>query len=303
MEITPASLDAIFNSFNTSFQAGFASSQPLMSQLATDVPSSSRTNVYAWMAKLLRMREWIGERQAQNIASRSYSLTNKPFEMTVKVSRPDIVDDQLGVYTPTFREMGQQTGLWMDDLLAQALKDGDDSVKGLGWDGVPFFSASHPIDLDARETSATQSNNLNSSATISATTVDAARVALATFKGDDNRPLGTKLTHLVVPPQLEKAARDVVVAQYLANGASNTLQGAAQVLVLPQLADEATIWYAMDLSRVIKPLISQVREAPDFVQRTSPDSDPKWNRDEYEFGSQARGAAGYGLWFTAIRNY
>jgi phage major head subunit gpT-like protein len=151
-------------------------------------------------------------------------------------------------------------------------------------------------------------DNILTAAALDETTVNNARVAMANFKGEDGRPLGTKLTHLVVPPALELAALKVVQAEYLASGATNVMNKAAQIIVLPQLSDTTndaaalTTWYAMDLSRVIKPLISQVREAPDFVSRTDPASDPKFNRDEYEFGSQARGAAGYGLYFTAIRN-
>lgn len=305
MIITPSSLDSTFVGFNTSFQQGFNAVQPMASMLATSVPSSGESNVYAWLGKLLRMRKWIGPRQLQNISARSYTLANELFEMSLAVPRAKIADDQLGTFGPLFQEMGQQTALWMDDLLVKALQLGNTS-SALGWDGKNFFATDHPIDLDGR-TSGSNANILTAAA-LNETTVDAARVALANFKGEDGRPLGTKLTHILVPPALELAARKVVQAEYLASGATNVMNQAAQIIVLPQLSDTTndaaalTSWYALDLSRVIKPLVSQVREAPDFVSRTDPASDPKFNRDEYEFGSQARGAAGYGLYFTAIRN-
>lgn len=300
MIITPASLDATFVGFNTRFQQGFALGQPVASLLATEIPSSGEANVYAWMTNIMRMRKWVGERVLQNISSKTYTLTNEPYELSIEVPRAKIVDDQLGVYSPLFEEMGREMKLWLDDLLVTQIKNADDATLGAGWDGVPFFSASHPIDLDGRVTG-TQSNKLVA-ADLDETTVDAARIALSTLKLGENRIIGTRMTHLIVPPQLTTKAKKVVTAQNNAAGATNVLAGLAQVIELPQLADEPTTWYAVDLSRVIKPFITQVREAPDFASRTSIDSEPVFNRDAYQFGSKARGAAGLGLYFTAIRN-
>jgi phage major head subunit gpT-like protein len=299
--ITPSSLAAIFLSFNTLFQSGLKSVQPMAEpRLATRMPSATESNVYAFMAKLLRMREWLGDRMVQNVSSKSYTLPNKKYELTVEVERTKIADDQLGVYSPLLSEMGTQTGLLMDDLVIQALKDGDDSTLGLTYDGKAFFATDHPVDPDG-QVSGTQSNKLTA-ADLDATTFEAARVAMAKFQGADGRVLGVRGTLLIVPPQLETKAKKIVKAEHLSTGESNPNLGMAEILVLPQLADEPTVWYLADVSRAIKPLISQVREAPNFVQLTAPDSAPVFSKDMYVFGSSARGAAGYGLWFLITRN-
>jgi phage major head subunit gpT-like protein len=300
MNITPSALASTFVGFNTLFQASMGSVMPLATpRLATSVPSSGEKNVYAHMAKLLRMRPWLGDRVIQNVSSKSYELSNTPFELTVAVERRKIVDDQLGIYRPLIEEMGRQTGLWMDDLVIAALQAGN-AAASVTFDGVPFFSTTHPTDPEDAA-SAAQSNNLTA-ADLTETTYDAARIAMHNFKGSDNRVLGIQPRLLVVPPQLETKAKKIVVATELAGAGTNVLAGTAEILVLPQLAGAPTTWYLMDVSRAIKPLISQVREAPDFVSMTAPDSDNVFNRDEYVFGSKARGAAGYGLWFLATRN-
>jgi phage major head subunit gpT-like protein len=301
MHITPSSLASTFIAFNTLFQGAMASAQPMVEPaLATRIPSSGEGNVYAHMAKLLRMRKWVGDRVVQNISSKSYQLNNEQFELTVEVERKKLLDDQLGIYAPLIAEMGRQTGLWMEDLLVTALQAGNASTS-LTYDGVPFFSTAHPVDPEGLASTATQSNNLTA-ADLTETTYDAARQAMFKFLGSDNRVLGVNPGLLVVPPQLETKAKKIVVATELAGAGTNVMAGTARILVLPQLANAATTWYLFDTSRSIKPLISQVREAPNFVAMTQPDSPNVFNRDTYVYGSSARGAAGYGLWFLAVRN-
>ena len=64
----------------------------------------------------------------------------------------------------------------------------------------------------------------------------AAYTAMTERKGDGGRPLGVKPTVLLVPPSLEWAARKLVNATTLANGADNVLKGVVSVEVSPFLA-------------------------------------------------------------------
>lgn len=68
------------------------------------------------------------------------------------------------------------------------------------------------------------------------TNLIAAFTAMAERKGDHGRPLGIRPTHLVVPPSLEFAARKLVNATTLANGADNVLKGLVTVVSVPWLA-------------------------------------------------------------------
>lgn len=58
-------------------------------------------------------------------------------------------------------------------------------------------------------------------------------------------------------------------------------------------------WYLIDNSRAFKPLIFQERAAPDFISKDQPDSDNVFLRKEYVYGTDCRGAAGFGLWQLA----
>ncbi len=63
-----------------------------------------------------------------------------------------------------------------------------------------------------------------------------ARAAMASVKGDGGKVLNVMGNTLLVPPSLEKAAREIVVAQRGASGADNVMAGTAQVIVCPWLA-------------------------------------------------------------------
>lgn len=72
--------------------------------------------------------------------------------------------------------------------------------------------------------------------TLDATAYNAAFAAMMSFKSESDNPLGIVPNLLVVPPSLRKAGQDVVEAQNLAGGASNTNYKTAELLVVPWLA-------------------------------------------------------------------
>lgn len=72
--------------------------------------------------------------------------------------------------------------------------------------------------------------------TLDAAAYAAARAALQSMTGDYGRPLGIQPTLLVVPPVLEAAAREILIAERTDVGATNVWRGSAELLVVPWLA-------------------------------------------------------------------
>ena len=71
---------------------------------------------------------------------------------------------------------------------------------------------------------------------LDATNYQAARAAMMSFKGDNGKPLNVMPNLLVVPPSLEGAAKEILEAERLANGATNTYRNTAELLVVPYLS-------------------------------------------------------------------
>lgn len=64
----------------------------------------------------------------------------------------------------------------------------------------------------------------------------AARAAMMSLKGDGGKPLNVRPTLLVVPPELEGAAREILLAERNDMGATNVYRNTAELLVTPWLA-------------------------------------------------------------------
>ena len=63
-----------------------------------------------------------------------------------------------------------------------------------------------------------------------------AREILLGMKGDYGRPLGTRPTHLVVPPSLEKEGLELLNAERKSSGATNVYKGTAELVIVPWIA-------------------------------------------------------------------
>jgi phage major head subunit gpT-like protein len=129
--------------FNAAFNGGFAGFQSQVDQVATRVPSTTGEEEYGWLGQIPGMREWIGDRQIRNLSTSNYSIKNKPFELTVGVPRPKVEDDQYGVYTPMFTELGRSASAHPDTLGFALLKNGFSTNC---YDGQYFFDTDHPVE-------------------------------------------------------------------------------------------------------------------------------------------------------------
>jgi phage major head subunit gpT-like protein len=312
MQITAASLAAMFFTFDQSYQKGLTTAQVWHPNVASEVASSGESVTYPLLDKIPRLRKWLAgaERIAQNASLRGYTLTNDDYELTVEVDRNKIEDDLYSAYSPLMEMMGAQSAGWPGDLIATIMQGGA-AAASLCYDGQPFFSTSHPVNIDG-VVAGTYSNYSASGLALNATNYNTARSAMASFNGADGKPLGILPNLLVVPPQLEQVGRQILNADFIAPTAAfggnaagamqtNTLKGSADLLVVPQLANEATAWYLLVTNLPIKPFVFQRRKSPTFQQYTDPSSPDVFKRRKYVYGTDARGAAGYTLPILAYR--
>lgn len=312
--LTPQKYDAATVSFSTVFRQALEATPTHYQQIATEIPSSTREMRHAWLDRIPQMREWLGERVVNNLALRLQSIENKLFEDTVGVKRVDIEDDMIGAYKPVIEELAQQAKLWPDKLVTDAMLG---ATSALCYDGQYFFDTDHPVNMDDASVtgpagSAVQANLLTSHALSTDNLADAIQTQMS-YVGADGVPLEIVPDLLVVPPQLKFSAARLLQAELLArditlsgpaHGAaadSNVLKGSLDLLVLPRLASDATSYYVLCTKRAIKPFIFQNRENPEFTPLTKPDDSNVFMRDEFLYGVRARGAAGLGPWFLAVK--
>jgi len=156
--ITPALITSLRTGFSKAFQDALTATPTDWAKVATRVPSSSASNTYGWLGQFPTLREWMGDRVLKNMAAQAYQVQNKLFEGTVAVKRTDIEDDNVGIYTPLFAEMGRAAATHPDQLVFGLLKTAH-TVNC--YDGQFFFDTDHPVypNVDGTGT-ATQVSNV-----------------------------------------------------------------------------------------------------------------------------------------------
>lgn len=140
--ITPALITSLRAGYSKSFQDALASTPTDWARIATRVPSSNTSNTYGWLGQFPKLREWVGDRVAKDMAASGYQIANKLYEGTVAVRRVDIEDDNVGIYTPLFSEMGRAAAAHPDELVFGLLAAGEST---LCYDGQNFFDTDHPV--------------------------------------------------------------------------------------------------------------------------------------------------------------
>ena len=143
MQINQASLRTLFIGFNAAFKTGLDSQAATQfGRIATVVPSTTREQDYGWLGKVPNVRQWVGDRVVHNITQGGYTIRNLPYEVTISFSRPDIEDDNLGIYGPLFTELGSASGSHYDQLVFALLKAGFSTNC---YDKQYFFDTDHPV--------------------------------------------------------------------------------------------------------------------------------------------------------------
>lgn len=306
-------LSAMFLTFSTQWQEGYSSAPDWASKVAMDIPSNSAANLIGWMDKIPTVRKWLGPRIVQNAALRNRTVINEDFELTLGVPRNDVEDDIHGLYAPMAKEQGEQFRLFPQQYIATNLILANSLNSIVGFDGVSFFNAAHPVNLDD-STMGTQSNIVTASGGSLVNGYKQAKAAMMSFKGADGKPMGIQGTTLVVAPKREQEGLQLFNSNFypaFVQGNSttgnvgtgeNVWKGAGELVVAPELAGagDDTAWLFCT-NRAVKPFGHWVRKAPTFTPLFNPTDPNVAMNKEYLMLADSRDGFDVTLWFLAVR--
>lgn len=293
ISVNPALLAGLNTGFKKDFINGLNRARTLWDLIAMKVVSTNASEVYPILGRFPSLREWIGDRVVNDLAIADFQIKNKPYEGTIRVPRPAIEDDSFGIYSTQAEMLGDSANRFPDKLIFQLLEAG---FVNLCLDGQAFFSTTHPDNAGG-----TYSNK--GTTALSAASFAAAMEQMQQLKDDGGEILSvfddSSKIFLVVPASLQETARLILNADFIPNAAgtatqSNVWKGAANLLVVPRLADTNN-WYLLDVSRPLRAFIWQERKPAQLVAKTSLTDDNVFTRNEFIWGVDLRGNAGYGL--------
>jgi len=279
---------------------------------ATDIgflsDSNQDTETYRWLGQTPALREWIASRILQGLRVESYTITNKPYEATLEISKADWRRDKIGGIQMRVNDLGVRVAQHWQKLLSALIE-----TNGTCYDGQNFFSASH-----ASGDSGTLSNLLTNSdvAALDVTTAAAPTVAemvdvilgviqeFYNMKDDQGEPMndGAQEFTVMVPPNMMGSTAGAIGDAFIGSGRSNTLLGNdfnVKMRVNPRLTS-TTVLYFFRTDRPAKPFILQ-SEAETEVSFIGPGSEQAFLNSRYLFGVENCRNVGYGLWQYAMK--
>ncbi len=217
---------------NMSLSNAYEASQSAIKQTSREVAASNFRALHSVKVSAGPDLEEVneqGEFKAGTIEEGDETFAVKTYGKIFGITRQAIVNDDLDVFSNMFPLLGQGAANTEAKLFAGLLEEN----AGLGpklSDGKTLFHADH-------------GNLAQAAATLSVASLGTARVAMRRQTGLAGEAINVVPTFLVVPPELEKLAEQVlteIAASEVAN--ANPFAGKLKLLVEPRLTS-ASAWY------------------------------------------------------------
>ena len=198
-------------------------------------------------------------------------IRNYEFAMGIQVERRLVDDDQYGQVRRRASNMSDSFNNTIEqdavNVFINGFTDSGTNRMGAstnGADGVGLLSTAHPY--SPADTGTTQANEGTLALTID--NLDTTRQAMRNFTDDAGQMLGVNPNMLLVPPELERTATQLVSERALYEPGSaqydvNMFSGRFQPVVWDRLTD-ANAWFLIDSNLMKQHLIWQWRIRPEF---------------------------------------
>lgn len=254
--------------------------------LMTEVRDPADIVDYPIPEALPMMRAWQGDRAVKRFKLGAQTVTSEAYEATLGIPGHHVRLGRMGIYGPRVEDMARRARLSPLYLLGGLLNNAFGTTKA--HDGLALCADNHSLGKKS------QTLDNKGTAALAGDAFAAARAAMFKFKDEQGayRYTGMERLALVVPPDLEDTAEQIVLAAVGSSGQTNVRKGKADIIVLPPLSDNPTYWFLAVLDA--PPFVHQIQEDIVFESRIDPESDNAWNRDEYEYGCRGRYAVGVG---------
>lgn len=301
MSLDTASKVARLRGLTAKWDNAVRSASPVYPEFCTVVPSSGADEQYAILGSLPGMREWLGDRQFEELRSGDYTLKNREWENSLKIQKNHIDDDRLGLYDMVLQQLGVEAAHHPDELLFEVMVAGTAQAC---FDGQYFFDTDH-----VWGDSGTQSNDLTFNATDHTSVTEAEfrqayhqmRAAMLGFKRDNGKPWHrptlrpiTDFT-LIVPTGLEEVATKALQKALVDAGETNIVLDRPRIVTGTYLTSQVRI-YLLRTGQPLKPFVFQARRP---LQRQMKGLDDREFKD-VKLMTDARYNVGYGAWWNAV---
>jgi phage major head subunit gpT-like protein len=293
--ITPASLRAAAVQVLTKLDTARSKVSSNWSSVARKIQSTGRSTLHSNMLDIDKIERKGTGYKFGKLSSQAYEVTNDDWGLGIEIGVNDIADDVLHLYDERLELLAKRIEQFPDDLIFNLMKTG---ITEICIDGETFFSDTHKADPNNVITGVNTYDNKLALA-LDVTNFNDAYQKMLMFPDGKGRPMGLMPTHLIVPPQLRKTAKDILEADTVSTGGTNVNKGEVQLVVEPLLGDEGTRWFLISMDAGA-PFFIQEREALTTIVKNLPTDDNVFYDDVIKILTKGRGEGGYGIPQRAI---
>lgn len=305
MLVNQSNLAAANTTFDAAVSQIFSGRPPGCYQEFTTVrPAQGTSYELVVAAHLSSVREWIGAKQYNDARAYNKNIPLRKWESTISLPRVQVDGDKTGVVGQMLSDFVAEQGDVYDKIVLDALI----ANTVTGYDGSALLADTH-----AHQATGATADNLSTSA-LSFAEFRTAMDALEQMKTLGGEPLNTFGTHILCGSLTRRTAQEVTGSNRPAaigntgtvdatssvvavHSFENYIGGQCQVIISNRITGNE--WFLFDLKKVVKPMMLAEFRKPTAVSQTAPESDARFENDEYRWSLECDVSPFPGPWQTA----
>lgn len=297
--VTSDFLAGVMTNFRAIFTQGLADGAISLSdylKLATVFNSTSDKESYAWLGATPSMQEWTDKRRLNGLRGFDYTLTNLHYEATVEVDRNTFEDDKYGLIKPRVQALAKAALKYYNERVFSQL---DDGATLLAYDGAAMFADTRVIGESANIDNLL-AGSYSASATEILAGIAAGVVAMANFQDDWGKPMNLLPDTIVCSPYMYLPIKNALLPG-VAGVIRQENEFIKNIIASPWIDLNKYDWYLLCTTEEVKPIVFQLRKAPEFVSLDDPKTEHVFKNRTFLYGVDTRFQVGYGDPRTAIK--
>lgn len=295
-------LEAAYIGYHTLFHNRLKTAVDNVRRFASIVTTDQLLDRQLWLSQNPRMRIWEGEKVRHKLRGESHSYVTKPHEATIEIPKHDILNDRFGMYRDRINALGESYEAALTELVVGLLVAGSTGAAlGTTYDGQFLLDTDHTA-LSVGGTS--QVNFVDG--VLDEPGFREALVNYLKVKDENGRPqnVASRRMTLLVGPDNEEVAQEILQQTFKANGESNLNIGRADLVVSPWITQGTLNVLGTDVAVTgdewflipegSSAVVVHVKREPEFLSLE--EGDHAFSTGQYQYSVEAEFGGGYGLW-------
>jgi phage major head subunit gpT-like protein len=184
----------------------------------TSERSIEQTSEIAGLGTFAQIAEGAPMRYDVGVPGFDKTYLHQQYGLGFRITRVMVDDDRFGIMRKLASELGRSAKETVELAVASHFNNGFTGGAYVGPDGVALFATTHPM----VKSGLTQQNCLTTPADLDVPSIELALTDFRRMKDPSGKKIRVKPVQLIVPPELEFAATEILTARMRSDTANNT---------------------------------------------------------------------------------